>query len=249
MRWLFRCAAIGLSVTPATIAFAQQVQADLRVTVSNVEDRTTTIVARMTPVQRQHARLHQSRQPAWRSKDKLLDRLLSVDQIIDYGWLDPTKVRSARSVVTNLICGSDAVFVARTVALEGLPTEDGTMLFTDYQLQASEVMRTRTKMTQLTAGRTVIGTRPGGKMRVEGVEVIYSLKSYPPLEVGRHYLIMADVIPRTGTFDLLEPQGVLELRDDLARAPWVGPTVEFGLTDPGVALSELREWIASARCR
>ena len=248
MRVLFRSVALGLAAMPATIAFAQQLQTEVRVTVGNVEDRTTTIVARMTPVQREHARLHQSRQPTGRWTTKLLDQLLSVEPVIDYGWIDAKKVRSPRAVLTTLACRSDAVFIARVAAFEGLPTEDGMFLFTDYTLRPSEVIRTSRRVKALTPGQTVIATRPGGVVTIERVNVSMSLPYYPALAIDRDYLLIANVLPATEAFDLHDLYSVLELRDGFARAlASGGPSVDYSLFEPGAVLSRVKDWVAGCR--
>lgn len=67
----------------------------------------------------------------------MLDEQVSVHVSSDPG--PPGKPGTAREVMTSLACDADAVFTGHVSTTEVLPTEDGTMLFTDYTVTVARL--------------------------------------------------------------------------------------------------------------
>ena len=94
-------------------------------------DRTTPILNRMTPAQREHAELHRAR-GLGRSRGRLLDEKITVDVSRDFMPGRPTK--TARDVLADRTCGVDAVLLGNVWSVDVLPISDGTALFSDYHV-------------------------------------------------------------------------------------------------------------------
>jgi hypothetical protein len=209
-------------------------------------DRTTRIVNRMTPTQRSHARLHQSRIPPHAQRTRLLDVQMSFDTIEEA--VRPQNPPPAKSVVTSIACRADAVFTGKIVGKLVLPTEDGTLLFTDYSVVVSEVLRARAQR-PIGLSETVVVTRQGGTLTVDGVVVSYTSTSYQPLQVNRDYLFFVSHLRGTDTFDAKESRGVFALVGDTARALATIWAKDAELHTAGLSLEVLRSWIHGAQCR
>jgi hypothetical protein len=209
-------------------------------------DRTTGIVNRMTPTQRSHARLHQSRIPPHAPRTRLLDEQISMETIDEA--VGPPNRPSAKSVITTMACAADAVFAGKVVGAVVLPTEDGTLLFTDHSVLVSELLRARVQR-PIGLSETLVITRKGGTLTVEGVPVSYKLTSYPPLQVNRDYLFFVKHLRGTDTFDAEESRGVFALVGDTARALGTIWARDAEFHSAGVGADVLRSWIQGAQCK
>ena len=165
-----------------------------------VADRTNPALERMTPAQREHARIFRD---ISNSKSKLLDEQVSVTVTLDFIGSTPTKTFATH--LRELICSSDVAFVGEVISAQSFPTEEGSFLFSEYAVSPKETLRQRS--ISLTSPVTLI--RPGGAIVVDGVRVTAEINTFPSLVVGRTYLFFGEVLQRTAAVNSTETYELL----------------------------------------
>jgi hypothetical protein len=145
-------------------------------------------------------------------------------------------------------CRAGAVVIGRVVAARSHPIEDGTFLFTDYQMVPSEIFRNPRKPALLT-GRSVSVYRPGGSLTLGGTPLFATRWDLPGLTVGKDYLLF---LTYTSDLDALlstESEDVFEVANGVATT--LRPVALAGATTsrPEVGLSRLRQLFNSQYCR
>jgi len=199
-------------------------------------DRTTPILERMTPAQREHAKLHASHKGLG---TRLLDEKICLSTTSQPG---PIVRNPLGKVLKSLSCKSDAVFTGFVQKGESFPTETGQMLFTDYYVTVGDVFRTR-KGAQLAAASTAVVTQVGGEVEVEGVMISAELASYPPLTSGHEYVFFTQFLPQTKTYHLAQSGRAWDIHRGRAKPFWLLGVAEDDLS---VLASHLRS-VCSAR--
>lgn len=122
---------------------------------------------------------------------------------IEDGGEDPKVRLSPMQFVQNLACRADVVALAVVTSRSSSLAEDESFIFTDYQVTVEEVLKADPQLGLSTASSMVI-TRPGGILAIEGRVVIASNRSFEPLEPGKRYLFFLSFLPNTGTYRALD---------------------------------------------
>jgi hypothetical protein len=203
-------------------------------------DRTTPIQKQMTPAQHRHARLFGD------GGFRLLDWKQNLEVEVDPGFNPATKPLA--EVIADLACASDAVFLGVVSDSRSWPTENGTMLFTEYTVHPTEIFRTANSAS-VTPGRSVTVVRPGGEMSIEGTMVRASINIFPPLEGNERYILFTKYLPDTGAFQTRASKGTL-----VVHGSEVVGTIGFSATDgdlisPPRRLSSLLTTLRGVSCR
>jgi hypothetical protein len=197
-------------------------------------DRTTPILERMTPEQREHAKLHASHEGVG---TRLLDHKVLLSTTSDPG---PIVATPFSEVLKSLTCEADAVFTGFVQKGESFPTETGQMLFTDYQVTVGDVFRTR-RGAQMAAASTAVVTQVGGGVKVDGTMISATLASYPPLTPGQEYVFFAQFLPRTKSYHPAEGGRAWPVRRGRVKPFWL-----FGAAEDD--LSVLASHLTAVRC-
>jgi hypothetical protein len=98
----------------------------------------------------------------------------------------------------SIACDADAIVVGSPKTAETGVTESGDFLFTDYTFNVASVIKTNES--NLTAGSTIIVTRPGGATRINGHFVKTSTANFPQFEFNQQYLLFLRYLPDTNTY-------------------------------------------------
>lgn len=151
--------------------------------------------SKMTPVQREHAKLHKGIP----GRSKVLDDPLDTVSTARPGHFgnpnDPDTSVSSEAALTKLACESDAVFVGVVTSAVSNPVQDGTYLFTDYNLSVTESIAGKRAVKD---GSTVVLTRRGGRITLPTHRVVETVSSqFPLLTVKGEYLLFAKLVPAT----------------------------------------------------
>jgi hypothetical protein len=214
-----------------------------------VRDRTTPLVSRMTDEQKEHARFHVSQRPASR-RENLLDKGLV--SVITSNLITDEIRRPASQVIHDLACGSDAVFIARVKTSTVLPTEDGTLVFTDYEVDPRLIFRTPSP-DAVVAGRRVIVTRLGGRLVLDDAIVGLELSSFPPLDLEQEYLFFLKYHRSTTSsgdfFDTREATGVFKLTESRLIALQAYPTSDLPFYGDGIDQETVFQWLRGVSCQ
>ncbi|HEX5216325.1 MAG TPA: hypothetical protein VFV98_12745 [Vicinamibacterales bacterium] len=176
----------------AVAAFVVAVSAQQPVGRPKPVDRTTAIQARMTPAQRANGRAHAKSLTLFRMT-RLLDQLTSAG--MHYDSVIEEATASAATLLGQAACRSSIAVRGRVLSEQSFPIEDGTFLFTDYDVAVLAVYRAPSALSSV-AKITV--TQPGGAMIIEGVTVRASINVYPPLSVGAEYVILGPLVDGSG---------------------------------------------------
>ena len=176
--------------------------------------RTAEVIRNLTTAQRIHAKLHVDPYDYREQPDQVLDQLVSITQFRHrIGGLRPS--RSTVEVLSEFVCSADAVFVGQVRGATALPTLTGAFLFTDYQVQITNLIRVRPALSR--PPFQVVVTRLGGVTYGDGTEIRTVSSAWPLLEVGGTYVFFGTLIPDTGAF-ISQNTDVLRIMDGNARA-------------------------------
>ncbi len=200
---------------------------------------TTLAIAEMTPAQRVHAELYKD----FAGDTKVLDAGIVIERLV-HSASSPIAGRTTDKAVGEMACTVDTVFVGQVIGQTVMPTLDGTFLFTDYQVDVTDVIRE--PKAGSTPARAVV-TRPGGFVERDGVKVGVTVNTWPLLKVGATYLFFGQLVPQTRAYRT--PNAVLF---EVAGGSMKSTTPVKGVVDSdwysGVAPASLRATIASAKC-
>ena len=216
-------------------------------------DRTTTFQARMTPAQREHGREHAkndiigARELAQHglTPHRILDEGTSIDLAIDLIGVEATM--TVRQMLTATACGNAIVFEGRVLTKESFPTEDGTFLFTDYEVEAIEIFR---GLAGLSARSRVTVTRLGGSVAFDGGSVNATISTAPTIETNRTYLFFGRSLAATGAVSVNESNDVLPLEKSRFTAAHFPPATDLrDLSRRGFAADSTRRTLRQLTCR
>jgi hypothetical protein len=140
--------------------------------------------------------------------NRILDTTESVT--VDETRVSAPATKPLNEVVVDLACASDAVLVGAILSAESFPTEDGTLLFTEYTVRPTQIFRAANGAAVTPAGNVTV-VRPGGEMSVAGKVVKAVMSSFPPLSVGGRYVLFLKNIKGTTNFETAIPEGVFRL--------------------------------------
>jgi hypothetical protein len=203
------------------------------------QDRTTTILNGLSPVDRYHSSIFLDLAPGSRPLDTLNDVLVT-ENVVSLS----TERMSVEDYVTGLTCSNDAAVVGQVMWSTSLPTSDGQFLFTTYQLQALD------RVWQAKAGEFVVPAivtlvRPGGEMKVNGSTVKATHGSYPPLARGDRYLLLLDYLNETGAFASTNGSATFRLTSGGASLLGPSPIEELQRSLP---TAELEAMVSQVKC-
>lgn len=106
----------------------------------------------------------------------------------------------------NLTCKADAVVVGVVKSKSSQVTEDGTFIFTDYELTADEVIKNNAAV-PLQPNSNITVTRSGGAVKINGHTARATDFSQRPLKVGERYVLFLRFVPDTGAYMYLSNWG------------------------------------------
>lgn len=207
-------------------------------------DRTTPAVAKMSATERRHAKLHSGKGPR---NGKILDQRLTVTTFSQPSGT-PTLIK-ARDMFQGRACTSNAVVMGVVTGAESFPTEDGSLLFTDYVITVTDVLRASQKNVRISNGQTITVTRIGGSMDVEGVLVRANVAGYEPLTVQESYLFFLQDVPGGDTFHAATPDSVWGISEARVRSRVGTQALDADLIKAGVEVAHVAEWVRGGSCR
>jgi hypothetical protein len=207
---------LGVSFFHPAVADAQQTGEQKQ---NPPPDRTTPISAAMSDREREHARMFAQ----YKTSVRIIDAGTSVHRnSTPYRGFGSRVPKQPFEALQALKCRSEAVFEGQVIGAKSLPIEDGTFLFTDYQVQVLRVFRA------LDAGgaefprngQVITLTRPGGRLSIDGKEVAATHDLFPLLKRTQTYFFFAKHIKASGAFHSTDWNSTFERTGDL-----VGPLV------------------------
>lgn len=110
-------------------------------------------------------------------------------------------------VLANIACNSHSDLVVLGKLGKGVssPTVDQGFIYTDWDLTVEEIFR-NTAATSIQQGETIVVTRPGGELTINGRHVFAEIDRFPRFHPGEEVLLYLRSLP-VGTYALSSPDG------------------------------------------
>jgi hypothetical protein len=181
---------------------------------AKVEDATPVQVDAMTERQRQHSKLY----GGLGSRDlRKTEKSISIVRTVPFIEGDNVKTPSTMDgLLRHITCSADLVVVGTVLGKASQLTEDGTFVFTDYEMRVEELVGNNADV-RARRGDSIVITRPGGAVKFNDKTVRVTDKSFQPLEVGGRYLMSLRQIPSTGAYRAVDSESSFELNQDGVR--------------------------------
>ncbi|HEV8370138.1 MAG TPA: hypothetical protein VGQ39_19455 [Pyrinomonadaceae bacterium] len=154
----------------------------------------------LTEKQKAHSKLFKRYEVVTRGR-KLRDLVAEsgdVDVVKELGDVLVPQAFNLQDYLKNLTCKADAVVVATVQTKSSQIIEEGTFVFTDYQVVVDEVLKSSSTPINPTQNITV--TRVGGAVILNGHHVRATDHRQENLAVGGRYLLYLRFIPATSSF-------------------------------------------------
>lgn len=123
---------------------------------------------------------------------------------------------STEELLLHLTCNADAIVIGTATGKSSQLTEDGSFVFTDYDVQVEEVVRDSASG-GVKGGDSIVITRPGGAVEFSGKTIRVKDKSFKPLEVGGRFLLFLRRISSSGAYRAVNSEGSFELEQNRVR--------------------------------
>jgi hypothetical protein len=196
-------------------------QRELRLFQKEVVDATPTQLGVLTARQQSHSKLYSIYKE--RIRRKISDFIAHPEgRVIGVGLgvgLGPKlkESQTPEEYFGKLANASDAIIRGRVVQKASQITEDDTFIFTDYDVEVTEVFKDNTT-SPLATGRNIVVTRPGGKIVVDEIIVEVTDAHFLPLPVDRNDVILfLHYIPETGAYRATRDTGSFQLVGEILR--------------------------------
>lgn len=151
--------------------------------------------------QKKHSKIYKG--TSWYTKGKKIKDLISDkgDLNISAPLLDFIKRPTPpfNEFLRQQTCGADAVVLGVVNNKNSQLIEDGTFIFTDYDISVREVLKDN-QAAPVRQGDEITVTRLGGAIKLNGHIVRATDPSMGPLRVGETYLLYLKFLPDTGAY-------------------------------------------------
>jgi hypothetical protein len=154
----------------------------------------------LTEKQKAHSKLFKKYEDVARGRKvrDLVDERGDVELVKELGDVLVPNSTSLQEYLTNLTCRADAVVVGTVQSKSSQINEEGTFIFTDYQLLVSEVVKSGS--TAINPPQNITVTRAGGAVILNGHHVKAIDRREELLAVGGQYVLYLRLIPVTSSF-------------------------------------------------
>lgn len=115
--------------------------------------------------------------------------------------------------LSNMSCKADAVIIGTVKDQSSQLTEDEDFIFTDYALTVEQILKNKDGM-PLQQNGTIIITRPGGTIQLEGKKVRALDEALEPFQTGGRYLLFLEFIPSTGAYKAFNSRGSFQISNN-----------------------------------
>ena len=199
---LLLVAALSVSIVAAAITLtgAQNDRAPNAQSSKKVDDATPIQEGVLTEKQKAHSKLFKRYEGVTRGR-KLRDLVAEsgdVEVVKELGTVLVPDSVNLQEYLKNLTCKADAVVIGKVQAKSSQIIDEGTFVFTDYQLTVDEVLKSA--VTQVTPTQTLTVTRVGGAVILNGHHVRATDHRQEALSPGGRYLLYLRFVPETGAF-------------------------------------------------
>lgn len=162
---------------------------------------TSIIEGKLTEKQRKHSRIYKGyKQSQWRRKitNRLIDTTDDVEIIEEVGELPRLSSLNLQRVLQRLTCAADIIVTGDIQNKSSHINEDGTFVFTDYELSIEEIYKNNASAIQ--QGGNITITRTGGAVKLNGRTVRALDFRSEPLQVNKQYILYLKYLPETDSY-------------------------------------------------
>lgn len=150
---------------------------------------------KLSPAERQ--KIHSTLYPWHDSGKKLRDINPGKDILITTG--PAARVFTRGSIPPKPACVADAIVIGVVKDQSSGLTEREAFIFTDYTIAVDEVLKNN-PAAPISSGDSIIFTRPGGTLVLDGRKAVLSDEDYHLLHLARRYFLLLEFIPQTRAF-------------------------------------------------
>jgi len=205
---------MAVTISVATVFAAMRGQSRKGTTSNKKEDATPIQEGVMTERQKQHSKLYQ------RSGGRNLRNIgKSLVIVIPPPFIEPDDEKTPPTIeelLQRITCNADAVVVGTVTNKTSQLTEDGSFVFTDYDMQVEEIIK-NTAQTSIQPSDNIVITRSGGAVQFNGKVIRAIDKSSQPLETGSRYLLSLQRIASSDDYRTLNTESSFELDQNHVR--------------------------------
>lgn len=155
----------------------------------------------VTERQRRHGRIYRGYGGPRRRLRDLIASQGDVEARREIGFL-PNLSLSRQDALSYLSCKADVIVVGTVRSKSSQLIEDGTFVFTDYELTVEDILKNNSASPIEQRGDITV-TRSGGAIRLNGHIVRAIDYNNEPLGVGERYLLYLLYVPDTGVYRAL----------------------------------------------
>jgi hypothetical protein len=239
---LLAVAGVGASRRHQRNVQEEKDRAELAQYKEELADATQVQIGVLTERQRLHSRLYEYRATTNNTIKDLVaharGRILGID--VSGQGQALTESQTPESYFGHLVHASDAVIRGSVKAKISQITEDGAFVFTDYDVVLTEVLKDNSDKPLGTVGSTIIVTRPGGKVLIDGIIVKASDRGFEPLPLNRPLLLFLRYIPETEAYRATRDVGTFEVDGSSIRPITKSPFPPGVLRDGLSSLQTIR---------
>ncbi len=124
---------------------------------------------------------------------------------------------SPTQILNKMAAEADAVVVGVVKGKASQLTENGTFIFTDYDLTVEEILKDN-RAAHVQSQTSLAVTRPGGKVALNGRAVTAIDRSFKRLAIGGRYLLFLRYVPATGAYRAFNDRSSFEIDDNKVSA-------------------------------
>jgi len=144
--------------------------------------------------------------------------------------------------LSMLAADSDLVVLGKAGAGTAHMTADKDFLYTDWNFTVEEVLKNNAT-SPVETGATILVTRPGGKLQVNGRMVQANCADFLDFSTGREYLLYLRFVPETGAYTIGGGSGAFEVALALYDDPTNGGNGDGVIDQRDAVFNSLRLWI------
>lgn len=121
--------------------------------------------------------------------------------------------RDFTSYLSRMVELADAIVVGTVSNQKAQLTEDESFIFTEYDVVVEEVLKAGAAGA-IQSNSKIVVSRPGGKMKLNGKDVIAEDDAFKPLKGGARYLLFINYLPEKNFYAAFNSAGSFLLKDD-----------------------------------
>ncbi|HEX8000511.1 MAG TPA: hypothetical protein VF528_19165 [Pyrinomonadaceae bacterium] len=194
---------ILLSIGAAQITFsARPQQSEFQRSINQKTGKATSVQEGvMTEKQKKHSKIFRGFESYTQGKKlrDLTSETWDVYLVVPVGNVITPRSFNLTEFLRNMSCEADAVVIGKVQGKVSQIIEEGTFIFTDYELTVSEILKDD-DAAPIEVNANITYTSPGGAIELNGRTIRAVDQRREPLQIGERYLLYLKRIPEMSTY-------------------------------------------------